>query len=116
MFGSHGAPASVTANELPLMLIVAVRSVLVELGAALNAAVPLPVPDAPPVTVTPVRLLVVLQEQPSGAVTVIDPVPPVSGTDCDDGEIVTVHEMPVWFTVKVLPAIVTVPLRVVVPV
>ena len=52
------------------------------LAAALNATVPLPLPLAPPVTVShDVLLLTPVHAQPAGAVTLVEPVPPPAATD-----------------------------------
>ena len=56
-------------------------------------------------------LLVAVQLQPVGIVTLIVPLPPLDKNDWLVGEIVRVQGMPPWLTVKVWPAIVTVPVR-----
>ena len=62
------------------------------LAAALNAAVPLPVPDAPLVIVSQGTLAAAVHGHDAAeAVTVVDPVPPVSATDCAFGAIANVH-------------------------
>ena len=49
------------------------------LAATVNATVPLPVPDAPPVTVSHPAFAVAVQVQvPADAVTATDPAPPAS--------------------------------------
>jgi hypothetical protein len=56
--------------------------VVLALAAALKLTVPLPLPDAPPVTVNQlVLLLTAVQAQPFCAVTLVDPVPPFATTD-----------------------------------
>ena len=81
------------------------------LAAAPTATVPLPVPDAPLVMVSHGALETAVQAHDGAeAVTVVDPVPPVSDTDCAVGAIVNVHggggggAAAVWVTVNVFPA------------
>jgi hypothetical protein len=76
-----------------------------------NATVPLPVPDAPLATVSHETLAEAVQAHVSAeAVTVVDPVPPVSETDCAFGAIANVHggggggAAAAWVTVNVFPA------------
>jgi hypothetical protein len=76
-----------------------------------NETDPLPDPEDPAVTVNQAALLTAVHAHPAGAVTLTVPLPPPDATLCDVGEIVSVHAMPAWVTVKVLPAIVSVPLR-----
>jgi len=45
---------------------------------------PLPVPDAPDVIVRNAALLVAVQEQPAGVVTVTEPVVPVAEWEADE--------------------------------
>jgi hypothetical protein len=108
---SHGMPAWVTVNVLPAIVTVPVRGDTDVFAAELKLTEPLPAPDAPAVTVSQLSLLTAVQAQPAGAVTVTVPVPPFDTTLCDVGEIVSVQVMPAWLTVKVLPAIVSVPVR-----
>ena len=58
-----------------------------------------------------VALLVVVQLQPVGVVTLTVPLPPSDVNDWPVGEIVKVQGTPPWFTVKVWPAMVSVPVR-----
>ena len=51
----------------------------------LKATDPLPLPDAPDVTVSQGALLVAVHEQSSVVVTADEPVPPPAAIDCDDG-------------------------------
>jgi hypothetical protein len=89
-----------------------VRELVLLLAAALNATVPLPLPLAPPVTVShEVLLLTPVHEHPAGEVTPVEPVPPVGGTEPLVEESVHVQVIPGCVTVNVLPAMVTVPLR-----
>ena len=77
----------------------------------MKPTVPLPLPDAPLVTVSQlVSLLAALQGHPSAARTSNAPVPPPAGTDADVDDSENVHPCP-WLTVKVRPAIVIVPER-----
>jgi len=75
--------------------------------------VPLPLPEAPAVTVSQlVALLTAVQLQPVPAVTVTVPI--VAADDvkfADVGAIVNEHGAPACVTVKVWPPIVTAPLR-----
>jgi hypothetical protein len=81
------------------------------LATALNATVPLPVPDAPLVTVSQGTLAAAVQAHDAAeAVTAVDPVPPAADTDCAFGAIVNVHggggggAAAAWVTVNVFPA------------
>ena len=76
---------------------------------------PLPVPVAPAVMVTQPALLVPVHAHPVAAVTVTVPVPAAAVGLADDGEMVGVHGAPAWVIVKVLPPIVSVAVRAVVP-
>ena len=53
------------------------RGCVVVLAVALNVTVPLPLPAAPPVTVSHVMLLTAVQVQPLMAVTLVDQAPPL---------------------------------------
>src|SRR5690349_10341610 len=55
-------------------------------------------------------LLVALHAQPAPVVTATVPVPPCAGTLADVGSIAN-EQLPSWVTVKVWPAIVSVPVR-----
>ena len=77
----------------------------------------MPLPVAPALTVIHVALLVAVQVQPVAAVTVTVPVPVADATLADAGEIVGPHGTAACcVTVNVDPAIVSVPVRLVVPV
>ncbi|HET7218196.1 MAG TPA: hypothetical protein VFJ02_09105 [Vicinamibacterales bacterium] len=80
-------------------------------AAAVKLTEPLPLPVAPPVTVSHVALLTALHEQPVGAETLAVLDPPLALTLRLVGEIEYVHPVPDCVTVKVWPAIVIVPLR-----
>ena len=71
----------------------------------------MPVPVAPALIVIQVALLVAVHAQPVTAVTVTVPVPAADVTLAEAGEIVGTHGTPACVTVKVLPPMVTVPLR-----
>ena len=82
------------------------------MAAAVKATEPLPAPDAPLVTVSQVgSLLTAVQPHAAAAVTVVEPVPPAAVTGCAVGASAYVHGRAAWFTEKVCPAIVSVPLR-----
>ena len=72
---------------------------------------PLPEPEAPPVTVSHDALLVAVHVQPVAACIATLAEPPAAAAVADPGETVKEHEMPASVTVKVFPAIVTVPVR-----
>ena len=57
------------------------------LATTVNVTVPLPVPDAPPVTVTQLTFDAAVQAHVDPAVTFVLPLPPLFGTDCPVGEI-----------------------------
>src|SRR4051794_40163491 len=98
------------------MVSAAVREVVAVLAATLKATVPGPVPLPPAVGVSHTALLVVVQAQPAGAVTVTDPVPATAVNDWLATEIVKVQGVPTWVTVTVWPATVRVAVRDVWPV
>lgn len=79
-------------------------------AAAEYRTVPLPLPVAPPVTLSQDALLEADHPQPSAVRTSNDPFPPPAGADADDEASENEHPCP-WFTVKVRPAIVMVPAR-----
>ena len=77
----------------------------------------MPLPVAPALMVSHVALLVAVHAQPLAAVTVTVPVIPADVTLADAWEIVGAQvAAPAWVTVNVEPAIVSVPVRLVVPV
>jgi hypothetical protein len=64
------------------MVMVPVRCAVLAFAAALKLTVPLPLPDAPAVTVNQlVLLLTAVQAHPASAVTLVEPVPPLATTD-----------------------------------
>jgi hypothetical protein len=86
----HDAAACVTVNGRSAIVIVPLRGPPV-LPAALNATVPLPVPDAAPVIEIQDAFAVADQLQPAPAVTLIEPLPPPDAIDASDGERLYVH-------------------------
>jgi hypothetical protein len=113
----QATPACVTVKLLPAIVSVPVRDEVLVFAAVPKLTLPLPEPDAPAVTVSqPGLLLTAVQAQPAGAVTAMVPVPPLDTTLCEVGEIVSVQVIPACVTVKLLPAIVSVPERVDTPV
>ena len=99
-------------------MIVPVRDVVPVFAATLYETVPLPLPFAPPVTVSqPLALLVAVQLHPVPPMTLTVPVAAIDEVRFDDvGEIVNVQGAPGCVTVNVCPPIVSVPVREVVPV
>ena len=112
----HDGLGSVTTNVRPAIVSVADRADVVVLTAAVNPTLPEPVPLAPVKIVTHDAPLVAVQLQPAPAVTITVPLPPVADSDWLAGEIVNEHGAADWVTVNVLPPIVSVPVRGVVPV
>jgi hypothetical protein len=95
------------------MVSVAVRAAAVVLAEAVNETVPAPLPfDGD--TLTQLAPLVAVQPQPVVVVTLIDPEPPEAAALTAVGLTARVHVAAAWFTVKVLPAIVSVAVRAVV--
>jgi hypothetical protein len=77
----QGAAACVTLKVWPPIVSVPLRGFVAALAAALKLTEPVPAPVAPLVTVNqPVSLLTPVHEQPVGAVTAVDPVPPLAIT------------------------------------
>jgi hypothetical protein len=68
----------VTVKVWPATVNVAVRALVVVLAAAAKATTAAPLPAAPDVTVSQPALLVAVQAQPAGAVTVTEPEPPAA--------------------------------------
>jgi hypothetical protein len=108
----HGTPASWTFSAFPPIVTEPVRAVAVALAVALIVTEAEPVPGDPAVTVSQgVLLLVAVQPQPAGDVTLMIAGPPLDVSDTDVGEMLEVHATPAWVTVNVCPAIVSVPVR-----
>ena len=75
-----------TVNVWPPIVSEPLRCAVVGFAAALKLTVPLPLPDAPAVTVNQlVLLLTAVHAQPAGAVTLVDPVEALATTDWLDG-------------------------------
>ena len=92
MENAHDAAASVTLNVCPPMVNVPVRCDVFGLALALKFTVPLPLPLVPLVIVSQEdALLLAVQLQPPGAVTLVDPVPPAAANDWLVGEIANVQ-------------------------
>jgi hypothetical protein len=79
--GEQEAAACVTVNVAPAIVSVPVRLAAIVFAATVNAAVPLPEPVAPLVTVIHGALLAAVQEQPVATVTLLLPVPPAAAND-----------------------------------
>jgi len=95
----------------PAMVSVPVRGDVAVLAAMENATAPFPLPLAPDVMASQEALLVAVQLQPAGVVTVLPlklaAAPGVSAV----GDTVNVQGTPAWVTVTVWPAMVRVPVR-----
>jgi hypothetical protein len=72
-------------------VIVPAREDVAVFAATLKVTVPLADPVAPAVTVIQPTLLTAVQLHPLPAVTLIVPLPPLDGTDCEAGEIAYVQ-------------------------
>ena len=108
----QAAAACVTVKVLPAIVSVADLPGVAVLAAAVNPTLPLPLPVAPVEIVTHDAPLVAVQAHPAAAVTVTVPVPPAAGSDWLAGEIAYEHAA-ACVTVNVLPAAVSVPVRIV---
>ena len=71
----------------------------------------MPDPVAPASIVIQLALLAAVQAQPLGEVTATVPLPEPYATLADEEAIVELHGVPACVTVKVLPPIVSVPVR-----
>ena len=108
----HGAGAWSTTNVCPPIVSVACRGSARVFAAAENETVPAPDPLDPAVTVShEVALLTAVHEHPAGALTAVDPDPPDAWMDALAGDKEVVQVTPDCVTVKVHPAIVSVPTR-----
>jgi hypothetical protein len=112
--GAQGAPACVTVNALPPMVIVAERAVVVGFAVTLYETDPFPLPVAPALMVIQAALSVAVHAHPVGDVTATVFVLAAKPRLADTGAIVGAHGAPAWVTVKVLPPTVSVPVRAVV--
>jgi hypothetical protein len=94
------------------MVTVPDRDALLGFAATLYETVPLPLPLLPPVTVTQAALLVAVHAQPAAAVTVTVPLVAAAVlSSTDEGRMVNVHGAPGCVIVKVLPAMLKLPVR-----
>jgi hypothetical protein len=113
----HVGPDSVTVKGFPAIIRVAALDRVPGFAITLNVTVPDPVPVVLLEIVTQAALLDAVQLQVDDvAVTVTVPVPPLDGNVWLVGEIVKTHDVAGWVTVNVLPAMVIVPVRDVLPV
>jgi len=112
----HGAAACVTVNVAPAIVSVPVRLDATVFAATLKPTVPLPEPVAPLVNVIQAALLAAVHAHPVAAVTLLLPVPAAAVKDCVVGEIAGEQPAAACVTVNVAPAIVSVPVRLVVTV
>ena len=94
MSNVHGMPVCVTLNVLLPIVTDPLRVVMPVYAAALTVTVPGPVPGDPAVTVIQDELLVAVQPQPAGDVTVMLALPPADVNDCEVGAIVELQEIP----------------------
>ena len=89
--GGGGGAACESVNVWPPMVMVPLRAPPV-FAAALKPTLPLPLPDAPEVTVIQSGALdVAVHAHAASVVTATDPVPPAGSTDADAGAIEYVH-------------------------
>ena len=109
--GEQDAAACVTVNVAPAIVSVPVRLDATVFAATLNPVVPLPEPVAPLVTVIQGALLPAVHAQPVATVTLLLPVPPDAVKDWLVGEIDAEQEAASCVTVNVVPAMVSVPVR-----
>jgi hypothetical protein len=107
----QACPAWVTVKVWPAIVIVPVRAEVDGLAVTLYATWPLPLPVAPPVTVIQDALLVAVHAQPEAAVTPTAAEPAADPSVAPTEESVKVQDAASCVTVKVRPAIVTVPVR-----
>jgi hypothetical protein len=112
----HGAPLWVTVMLCPAMVRVPLRGTVDVLAVTEKFVVPLPEPLLPDVIVIHARLSVAVHAQPAGALIVSVPLLAVDGRFCVAGVTEYVQLMPLWVTVSVRPAMVSVPVRELVPV
>ena len=84
---------------------------MVVLAATSNVTEPLPDPVAPLVNVIHTLLLTAVHGQPAAVVTVLLPLLSAAVNDWLVGDTAGEHVLPAWVTVKVAPAMVSVPVR-----
>jgi hypothetical protein len=99
----HGAPSCVTFTGWPAIVTVPVRCVLPGFAANESDTVPLPLPLAPPVTVTHCVALAAVHEQPADDVTTMLPFDPPAGTERLVDERVNVQAGALCVTAKARP-------------
>jgi sensor domain CHASE-containing protein len=114
MLYSQGAAACVTVTVLPAMVTVPVRVVVFGFAAMLSVTVPLPAPDAPLDTVIQEALDTAVHWHCDVVLTFTDEFPPLLLVESDVALMLYSHGAAACVTVTVLPAMVTVPVRVVV--
>jgi hypothetical protein len=109
--GAVGA-AWLTECAWPAMVTEPLRLLVVVLPVNEYVTLPLPVPEAPAVTVIQFALLVAVHVQAlADAVTDTVPVPAADPTELDVGAIVNVQLTPLWLIDTLRPATVSDPLR-----
>lgn len=111
----QAAPDCVTVKIAPAIVSVPVRLDVEVLAATEKAALPVPEPDAPLVTVIQVAFVVALQAQFAGAVTDVPPLPPAAVNDWLEEAMLYEQLAGACVTLKVAPAIVNDPVRLMVP-
>ena len=107
----HGTPDCVTVKVFPAIVSVPVRLDVAVLAAMLNVTVPPPDPVAPAVTDSHETLLAAVHAQPAPTVTVTVPLPALDVADWLLDEIEEEQDAAACVTVNVIPAIVSVPVR-----
>jgi hypothetical protein len=83
MLNEQPKPDCVTVKAFPAIVSVPVRDVVAVAAATAKVTVPLPEPDAPPLTDSQDALLAALHAHPDPAVTATLPLPPAEAKDCD---------------------------------
>ena len=112
----HDALGSVTTKVWPAIVSVAERALVVVFAAAVKVMLPEPDRPVPLEIVTHVAPLVALQLHPTPVVTLTLLLPPLAAIASPSGEIVKLHGAAACEIVNTLVPIVTVPVRVNVPV
>jgi hypothetical protein len=108
----QATPACVTVNVWPAIVSVPVRGVALVFAATEYVTAPFPAPVLPPVIVSHDALLEALHAHvPPDAVTLTLALDAPEAGDTLVGDSVNVHATPACVTVKVCPAIVSVPVR-----
>jgi hypothetical protein len=83
MLNEQPKPDCVTVKMFPAIARVPVRDVVAVAAATAKVTVPLPEPDAPPLTDSQDALLAALHAHPDPAVTATLPLPPAAAKDCE---------------------------------